>query len=124
MNLRTVCVSGILFLSLVGFPNLLSSFSPLQQSEESKSEKAKSGVLESSVKEEAEVHSGSLIWPGALCHSLIPRNVGFVKDLEYTGPIFSYPCKWAQEPESGHTQLWHSVLLRQIKLPGIWPLWG
>lgn len=106
MNLRTVCVRGILFLSLVGFPNLLSSsFSPLQQSEESKSEKAKSGVLESSVKEEAEVHSGSLIWPGALCHSLIPHNVGFVKNLEYMGPIFSCPCKWVQEPESGHTQL-------------------
>lgn len=101
MNLRIVCVSGDLFLT----GSLFSPFSPLQQFEESKSEKAKTGVLESSVNEETEVHSGSLIWPGALCHDFIPRKVGFVKDLEYMGPIFSYPCKWAQEPESGHTQL-------------------
>lgn len=67
--------AGVLFLT-----GLLSSpFSPLQQFEESKSEKAKSGVLESSVDEETKVHSGSLIWPGALCHDFIPRKVGFVK---------------------------------------------
>lgn len=61
MNLRTVCViTGSLSLP----------FFPLQQFEESKSEKAKSGVLESSVDEETEVHSGSLIWSGALCHDI------------------------------------------------------